>query len=364
MKANEDKIDWARRYATRKHNDTGAVRKHSGEPYIVHPLGVLDIAKAYDLDYDQQIACTLHDTVEDAGATFDDIAEKFGDDVAELVSELTTDEDYRRAFGKESAINRELVNMTSRALDVKLCDMLYNSKDFPGKEQFDRIKRNIAYLRANRDLTDTQEELCDAIVESVKLASLYDKLYEMTIPQLKQGYTSGITQKYWEIRQQPESYNAIGVTDAQWDHSLLHDALLLTFEVSTTGSALKNYELKLQFLKPKQYLDRFYAAKDWAEQRKALVDMINNCDVKVHSNDPSWYWQGMWEDDDKNHLAIYKFKGTRGHGIWRARHTNSGGLKKPPIRLTKHLYDLMLDITSNDDLLKHVAMALQQAKPS
>lgn len=164
----EDKIDWARRYATRKHNDTGAVRKHSGEPYIVHPTGVAAIAQAYGLDDSQVQASFLHDTAEDAGATFDDIAEKFGDDVAELVSELTTDEDYRRAFGKESAINRELVNMTSRALDVKLCDMFYNSKDYPGKEQSDRIKRNIAYLRANRDLTDTQEELCQAIAESCR----------------------------------------------------------------------------------------------------------------------------------------------------------------------------------------------------
>lgn len=356
----EDLINQARRVATRKHNDTKAVRRHTGAPYIVHPEGVAKIATAYGLDKNQIAAAWLHDTIEDAGENADDLAEKFGPDVAELVSELTTDNDFRRKFGKEAAINNELENMTSRALDIKLCDMLYNINDFAPKSQSDRIKRHIAFLRQNRDLTNTQEELCDAIAESLKVNDLINVLREMTIPQLRNGYTSGITQKYWEIRQQPSSYNAIGVTDAKWDNSLLKDTLWLKFEVSTTGSALKNYTLELLFNKPKPYLDKFFAAKTWNEQKQALLDLFNKCDVKMHSNDPSWYWQGMWEDDYKKGLAIYKFKGTHGKGIWRSRHTASGGLNNPPARLTKHLYDLILDITTEDDLLKHIAQALQQ----
>lgn len=48
-KIDEATLAQARRYATWKHNDTGAVRRHSGQPYIVHPTGVAKIAKAYRL---------------------------------------------------------------------------------------------------------------------------------------------------------------------------------------------------------------------------------------------------------------------------------------------------------------------------
>lgn len=167
-KIDEATLAQARRYATRKHNDTGAVRKHSGLPYIVHPAGVAKIAKAYGLNDDQQQASFLHDTVEDTGATIEDIEEKFGSHVAELVSELTTDNDERRRIGKEWAINNELVNMSKQALDVKLCDMLYNVSDYPDKKQKDRIFRNISYLRGNRKLTKRQDELCDAIMDCIR----------------------------------------------------------------------------------------------------------------------------------------------------------------------------------------------------
>lgn len=58
--------------------------------------------------------------------------------------------------------------MSKKALDVKLCDMLYNVNDYADKKQRDRIFRNISYLRGNRKLTKRQDELYDAIIDSIR----------------------------------------------------------------------------------------------------------------------------------------------------------------------------------------------------
>lgn len=39
MKLKENPESHAMRFATRKHGDTGAIRRHTGQPYIVHPEG-------------------------------------------------------------------------------------------------------------------------------------------------------------------------------------------------------------------------------------------------------------------------------------------------------------------------------------
>ena len=64
----------------------GMVRKGGNQPYIFHPLEVLNIASLITLDDDILCAAILHDTVEDTPATIEDIKEKFGDKVAAMVS--------------------------------------------------------------------------------------------------------------------------------------------------------------------------------------------------------------------------------------------------------------------------------------
>ena len=66
----------------------GQVR-HSGEPYLVHPLEVADILADMRLDTVAIAAGLLHDVVEDTLATPDRIKELFGDDIAHVVEGVT-----------------------------------------------------------------------------------------------------------------------------------------------------------------------------------------------------------------------------------------------------------------------------------
>ena len=82
-------IDQAITYAALVHKDQK--RKGSGQPYIFHPLEVLNLVSMMTLDDDILCAAVLHDTVEDTAATIEDIRREFGEHVAKLVSYETED---------------------------------------------------------------------------------------------------------------------------------------------------------------------------------------------------------------------------------------------------------------------------------
>ncbi|MBN1655945.1 MAG: bifunctional (p)ppGpp synthetase/guanosine-3',5'-bis(diphosphate) 3'-pyrophosphohydrolase [Deltaproteobacteria bacterium] len=129
-KVNTDLIDKAYRYSERMHE--GQVRK-SGEPFLVHPVGVADIITDIRLDSASICAALLHDVVEDTAASERDIIEQFGKEIAFLVEGVTK-------LGKLSFISREerqaesfrkmLLAMSHdiRVLLVKLADRLDNMR--------------------------------------------------------------------------------------------------------------------------------------------------------------------------------------------------------------------------------------------
>jgi len=71
--------------------------------------------------------------------------------------------------------------------------------------------------------------------------------------------------------------------------------------------------------------------------RKTILKKLikNNDNVKVHSNDMSFYWQGAWEMADEYDFAIYDFSGTPGKDIWAKRHKRG---RAPYV--TKHIVEI------------------------
>ena len=163
-KLDEATVAQAKRFATRKHGETGAVRKATGQPYIVHPEGVAALVKENGGDDEQIQAAWLHDTIEDTGATYDDIAEKFGKRVADIVSEVTNKPHLKKSE-KEAYMTNKLKNLSHDALLVKLCDMRYNYYDYAPIEQRMRIEKNIKELMSSRELTKEEWQLCEEILD-------------------------------------------------------------------------------------------------------------------------------------------------------------------------------------------------------
>ena len=157
------------RFAKQKHDATGATRKHSGDPYWVHPEGVAKIAAAYGGTDIEIQAAMAHDTLEDTNCSYDELEEMFGDEVASIVREITNDTEEVDRLGKEQYINLELINLSHPALFVKLCDMYYNQMDFPTEAQKRRMIKNINYLLANRedDLNENEIALIEDILQTL-----------------------------------------------------------------------------------------------------------------------------------------------------------------------------------------------------
>jgi (p)ppGpp synthase/HD superfamily hydrolase len=87
MNASQDQDRAARDYATQKHEG----QFYGKQPYTVHLVAVREVLRwaGFEDGHPLAIAAWLHDTVEDTGATREDVAARFGDDVAALVWAVT-----------------------------------------------------------------------------------------------------------------------------------------------------------------------------------------------------------------------------------------------------------------------------------
>jgi (p)ppGpp synthase/HD superfamily hydrolase len=110
--------------------DRHAAQRRKGvaaEPYINHLLEVADLVAnaTAEPDVPAVIAALLHDCIEDAGVTRQEIAERFGDEIAGVVVELTDD----KSLEKEERKRLQVVNAAKkspRAALVKLADKVSN----------------------------------------------------------------------------------------------------------------------------------------------------------------------------------------------------------------------------------------------
>src|SRR5512136_472044 len=110
----------------------GQVR-HSGEPYLVHPLEVAAILADMKLDLVAVVAGLLHDVVEDTLTSIERIEELFGKEVAHVVEGVTklgaipfSSSEHRQAEN----FRKMLLAMVDdiRVILVKLADRLHNMR--------------------------------------------------------------------------------------------------------------------------------------------------------------------------------------------------------------------------------------------
>ena len=105
----------------------------SGEPYISHPLAVAKILSDWHLDCQALTAGLLHDVMEDTAITKQDIADKFGKQVAELVdgvSKLDKLAFQTEAHAQAENFRKMLLAMARdvRVILIKLADRLHNMR--------------------------------------------------------------------------------------------------------------------------------------------------------------------------------------------------------------------------------------------
>src|SRR3974390_2021377 len=129
----------------------GGQVRHSGEPYIIHPVGCARIVVDVGMDDVSVIAALLHDTGEDTGATLADIEREFGAEVATIVDGVTKLSkihfDSKEEHPAEN-YRKLIVSMSGdiRVLIVKLADRLHNM-------------RTLAYMTKQKQIQKARETL-------------------------------------------------------------------------------------------------------------------------------------------------------------------------------------------------------------
>ena len=132
------------------------VRRLSGEPYIMHPIAVAQIAcEEVGLGSTSICAALLHDVVEDTDYTTEDISNIFGPKVAQIVDGLT--KISGGIFGEQASAQAEnfkklLLTMSDdiRVILIKICDRLHNMRTLqsqPANKQY-KIAGETLYIYA------------------------------------------------------------------------------------------------------------------------------------------------------------------------------------------------------------------------
>ena len=165
-------------YADNAHSSQ--LRK-DGSPYITHPLAVAEIVADLELDTDSIIAALLHDTIEDTGATHEDIAKRFGPTVANLVegvTKLTRVQYTSKEEEQMENLRKMLMAMAKdiRVILIKICDRLHNMRTMeyqsPRKQKekaletmeiYAPIAHRLGMQRIKWELEDTSLKYLDPI---------------------------------------------------------------------------------------------------------------------------------------------------------------------------------------------------------
>ncbi|MCC0745383.1 HD domain-containing protein [Acinetobacter baumannii] len=191
---------------------TGITRK-SGEPYILHPIAVSCILANMRLDPETLMAALLHDVIEDTQYTQDDIIERFGQTVAELVDGVTklsqsSDKEYNKAASFRKILQATLQD--PRVIIIKLADRYHNMTTLgalrPDKrariaqETFD-IFVPMARLVGMNEMADNLENLCyqnldldmfdnvqNALLQTKPERCKYQSIWEQNLAELLHNY--------------------------------------------------------------------------------------------------------------------------------------------------------------------------------
>ena len=153
--------------------------RHSGEPYITHPIAVAAQCATWKLDAQALMAALLHDAMEDCGVTKAELIDRFGAPVAELVDGLTKLDKLHfntREENQAESFRKMLLAMARdvRVILIKLADRTHNMRtlgDMP-RSKWGRISSETLEIYApiahRLGLNQTYRELQDLAFRHLK----------------------------------------------------------------------------------------------------------------------------------------------------------------------------------------------------
>lgn len=222
-------IERAFEFAREKHE--GQTRA-SGEPYYTHPMEVAGILAGMRLDTPTIVTAILHDTLEDTPATYKELQDCFGEEVAALVNGVSklTKIESQTVEGKQAENFRKLLVAMSediRVLLVKLADRLHNMRtlDHIGRED----KR--------RRIASETLEIYGPLAERIGVHQIKEELEDLAFAHINPEARESITRRLSFLRK--ESGDVVQKIIRQLD-ALMQEAKI---EADITGREKTRYSI-------------------------------------------------------------------------------------------------------------------------
>lgn len=205
--ADEDLLNRAYVYAMKMH---GSQKRANGDPYFSHPLEVAGILTEMKLDDKTIATALLHDTLEDTTATFDELKNLFGEDVAKMVDGVTklSKIELQSTESSQAENFRKLVLAMSediRVLLVKLGDRLHNMRTL-GFKPNPESRRKTA--------TETLE-IYAPLAERIGMKKIQDELQDLAFKEINQEARDSIANRLAYLREDGSSLVEDIITELQ-----------------------------------------------------------------------------------------------------------------------------------------------------
>ena len=161
-------------FAAHKHRDQRR-KDEEASPYINHPIAVANVlANEGHVDDDAVIcAALLHDTIEDTETTPEELREVFGNEIADIVLEVSDAKSLPKEDRKRLQIEHAS-SLSDKAKLVKLADKICNLRDIAHQPPADwALARKLEYF-------DWAKAVVDGLRgTSASLEAAFDKSYAM-----------------------------------------------------------------------------------------------------------------------------------------------------------------------------------------
>lgn len=186
----------------------GQVRA-SGEPYLSHLVETAFLAAQLKLDVPSIVAALLHDTIEDCVVTHDNLLEKFGADVADIVEGVTklTRIEFESTEERQAENFRKMLLAMAkdiRVVLVKLCDRLHNM----------RTLHFLSEVKQRRIAKETQE-IYAPLANRLGIHWLKSELEDLTLRHLRPEVYAQIQEHFLRTQENRERYMADVQKDLQ-----------------------------------------------------------------------------------------------------------------------------------------------------
>src|SRR6187551_714524 len=221
--------------------------RHSGEPYLVHPLEVADFLADMKLDVAAVAAGLLHDVVEDTLTTPERIEELFGGEIAHIVEGVTK----IGAIPFSSSEERQAENFRKmllamvddiRVILVKLADRLHNMRTLHHLPEERRVK-----------IAQETQDIYAPIASRLGMSKVKNELEELSFRFLDPKAYEGLRSKVEAKRKSAEGV----AEELRRTLAAKLDEAQVPF-TSINGRLKRLYSIHLKLKKQKIELERVY----------------------------------------------------------------------------------------------------------